>query len=200
MKEVVVSQRADKALQSMQLKRRLAIIAKVKAYARCERVDINKMKDMELWRIRVGDDRVIIDDQGRIVLIVAAGPRGSIYKEKEAMGRIQRIEIEGKAYVLLSEEDYEDLVDGLEASAVLAEIAGGQEVWPLDIVEARVNGENPVRVFRTYRKMTVSDLAAAAGISQPYLSEIESGKKTGSVDVLKRIAAALKVDLDDIVV
>ncbi|SIP96336.1 DNA-binding transcriptional regulator, XRE-family HTH domain [Rhizobium sp. RU35A] len=115
------------------------------------------------------------------------------------MGRIQKIEIDGKAYVLLSEEDYEDLVDGLEASAVLAEIAAGQEVWPLDIVEARANGENPVRVFRTYRKMTVSDLAAAAGISQPYLSEIESGKKTGSVDVLKRIATALKVDLDDIV-
>lgn len=81
MKEVVVSQRADKALQSMQPKRRLAIIAKVKAYARGERVDIKKMKGVPLWRIRVGDDRVIIDDQGRIVLIVAAGPRGSIYKE-----------------------------------------------------------------------------------------------------------------------
>ena len=116
------------------------------------------------------------------------------------MGQIQRIEIEGKTYVLLSEEDYEDLIDGLEASAVLADIAAGQEVWPLDIVEARANGENPVRVFRSYRKLSVSELAAAAGISQPYLSEIESGKKTGSVDVLKRIAAALKVDLDDIVV
>ncbi|WP_246041411.1 type II toxin-antitoxin system RelE family toxin [Peteryoungia ipomoeae] len=81
MKEVVVSQRADKALQSMQPKRRLAIIAKVKAYARGERVDIKKMKGMPFWRIRVGDDRVIIDDQGRIVLVVAAGPRGSIYKE-----------------------------------------------------------------------------------------------------------------------
>jgi DNA-binding XRE family transcriptional regulator len=116
------------------------------------------------------------------------------------MGRIQKIEIEGKTYVLLSEEDYEDLIDGLEASAVLVDIAAGQEVWPLDIVEARANGENPVRVFRTYRKLSVSDLATAAGISQPYLSEIESGKKTGSVDVLKRIAAALTVDLDDIVV
>jgi DNA-binding XRE family transcriptional regulator len=116
------------------------------------------------------------------------------------MGRIQRIEIEGKGYVLLSEEDYEDLVDGREAGAILAEIAAGQEVWPLDVVEARANGENSVRVFRTYRKMTVSELAEAAGISQPYLSEIESGKKTGSVDVLKRIATALKVDLDDIVV
>lgn len=81
MKEVVVSQRADRALQSMQLKRRLAILEKVKAYARGERVDIKKMKGLELWRIRVGNDRVIIDDQGRIVLVVAAGPRGSIYKD-----------------------------------------------------------------------------------------------------------------------
>ncbi|NKN39477.1 helix-turn-helix transcriptional regulator [Agrobacterium sp. a22-2] len=54
--------------------------------------------------------------------------------------------------------------------------------------------------IRTYRGMTVSELAAAAGISQPYLSEIESGKKTGSVDVLKRIATVLRVDLDDLVV
>ena len=81
MKEVVVSQRADKALQSMQPKRRLAILAKVKAYARGERVDIKKLKGLDLWRIRVGDDRAIIDDQGMIVLVVAAGPRGSIYKD-----------------------------------------------------------------------------------------------------------------------
>ncbi|WP_165214655.1 type II toxin-antitoxin system RelE family toxin [Affinirhizobium pseudoryzae] len=81
MKEVVVSQRADKALQNMQPKRRLAILAKVKAYARGERVDIKKLKGLELWRIRVGNDRVIIDDQGGIVLVVPAGPRGSIYKE-----------------------------------------------------------------------------------------------------------------------
>jgi mRNA interferase RelE/StbE len=80
-KEVVVSQRADRALQKMQPKRRLAIIDKVKAYARGERVDIKKMKGLELWRIRIGDDRAIIDDQGTIVLVVAAGPRGSIYKD-----------------------------------------------------------------------------------------------------------------------
>lgn len=116
------------------------------------------------------------------------------------MSEIQRLTIDGKGYVLLSEEDYEDLVDGLEANAVMARIAAGEETWPMEIVEARVRGENPVRVFRAYRKLTVSELAAAAGISQPYLSDIENGKKTGSVAVLKRIATALKVDLDDLVV
>lgn len=116
------------------------------------------------------------------------------------MGDIQKLTIDGKGYVLLSQEDYEDLVDRLEAQAVLARIAAGEEMWPLEIVEARANGENSVAVFRKYRGLTVSELAAAAGISQPYLSEIEAGKKTGSVDVLKRIAGVLKVDLDDLVV
>ncbi|PYE26459.1 DNA-binding XRE family transcriptional regulator [Rhizobium sp. PP-CC-3A-592] len=115
------------------------------------------------------------------------------------MGDIQKLTIDGKGYILLSEEDYEDLVDSLEAQIVLARIAAGEETWPLEIVEARANGENSIAVFRKYRGLTVSDLAAAAGISQPYLSEIEGGKKTGSVDVLKRIATALNVDLDDLV-
>lgn len=116
------------------------------------------------------------------------------------MGDIQKLTIEGKNYVLLSEEDYEDLIDSLQAEAIMARINAGEETWPLELVEARASGENSVRVFRKYRGMTMTQLAEAAGISQPYLSDIENGKKTGSVDVLKRIAVALKVDLDDLVV
>ncbi len=65
----------------MQPKRRAAIYAKLHAYARGEQVDIRKMKGNSYYRIRVGQDRVIIDDQGRVVMVVDAGPRGSIYKE-----------------------------------------------------------------------------------------------------------------------
>jgi DNA-binding XRE family transcriptional regulator len=116
------------------------------------------------------------------------------------MGDIQKITIDGKNYVLLSEEDYEDLVDGLHANEILARIAAGEETWPHELVVELLKTDSRVRTFRNYRGLTVSDLAEAVGISQPYLSEIESGKKTGSVDVLKRIAKALKVDLDDLVV
>lgn len=115
------------------------------------------------------------------------------------MSEIQRIEIDGKPYVLLSEEDYEDLIDALEAQAIMARIAAGEETWPHELVVELMSTESRIRTYRTYRGMSVSELAAAAGISQPYLSEIENGRKTGSVDVLKRIAAALRVELDDIV-
>ncbi|WP_377295360.1 helix-turn-helix domain-containing protein [Rhizobium sp. SG2393] len=115
------------------------------------------------------------------------------------MGDIQKLVIDGKSYVLLSEDDYEDLIDGLQADAIMARVDAGEETWPFEVVQAKANGENPVRVYRQYRKMTTTELAAAAGISQPYLSDIETGKKPGSVAVLLRIARALKVDLDDLV-
>ncbi|WP_366655368.1 helix-turn-helix transcriptional regulator [Fodinicurvata sp. EGI_FJ10296] len=67
-------------------------------------------------------------------------------------------------------------------------------------VSRRVNaGENPVRVWREHRRMTLEGLATAAGIGTAYLSEIETGRKDGSLSVLKAIAGALQVDLDDIV-
>ncbi|MBB4064497.1 helix-turn-helix domain-containing protein [Gellertiella hungarica] len=117
------------------------------------------------------------------------------------MSGIQRIEIDGRPYVLLSEEDYEDMIDmidTIEAQAIMARIAAGEETWPHELVVELMSTDSRIRTYRTYRGMSVSELAAAAGISQPYLSEIENGRKTGSVDVLRRIAAALRVELDDI--
>lgn len=80
MKQIVVTREAQHSLSRMQPKRRAAIYSKLNAYARGEPVDIKKMKGYPYYRIRVGQDRVIIDDQGRVVIIIDAGPRGSIYK------------------------------------------------------------------------------------------------------------------------
>ena len=65
----------------MQPRRREAIRSKVDAFARGDRVDLKKLKGSTLLRIRVGDDRVIIDEQTMLVIVVEVGPRGGIYKE-----------------------------------------------------------------------------------------------------------------------
>ena|SRR5690554_25826 len=72
------------------------------------------------------------------------------------------------------------------------------QLFPLSLVEALLEGAVPVRAFREYRGMRAGELAEKAGISQGYLSEIEAGKKTGSVSVLKRIAEVLKVELGEL--
>jgi mRNA interferase RelE/StbE len=81
MKRVEYTRAASKVLDRMQPKRRDAIRLKVDAFARGERVDVKKLKASPLLRIRVGDDRVIIDEQTMLVIVVEVGPRGGIYKE-----------------------------------------------------------------------------------------------------------------------
>lgn len=109
--------------------------------------------------------------------------------------------------VTLSKADYEALLDELEEAhdrerlrQVEADLAAGRtEEIPLDMAEALLEGANPVRTWRKYRGLTAGELAAQVGISKAYLSEIENGKKPGSVAVLAQIAKALTLDMDDLV-
>jgi len=53
-----------------------------------------------------------------------------------------------------------------------------------------------VKLWRTQRNLTQDELAGRAGISKPYLSQIETGKRQGTVDTLRAIARALDVPPD----
>ncbi|MFB2550932.1 type II toxin-antitoxin system RelE family toxin [Ensifer soli] len=81
MKRIGYSPAAVKRLARLQPKRNAAIIAKLEAYALGAVVDIRKMKGSEFHRMRVGQDRVIIDDKGMVVMVIDAGPRGGTSKE-----------------------------------------------------------------------------------------------------------------------
>jgi ribosome-binding protein aMBF1 (putative translation factor) len=109
----------------------------------------------------------------------------------------------GEKLVVLALAEYEKLVDQADiakAGKVAADIAAGHdELVPAEIVKRILDGANKIRVWRTHRGLSARDLAAATGLSAPYISEIEGGKKEGSISAMKKIAEALKVDLDDLV-
>ena len=68
---------------------------------------------------------------------------------------------------------------------------------PEEVLEQlSVGKDNPIKIIRKYRGMTQGGLADAAGISRPYLTEIETGRKDGSIRALKAIASALHVSLE----
>ena len=93
-----------------------------------------------------------------------------------------------------------DEADIARANKIKRDIAAGEdEAVPADIVRRLIAGENKVKVWRSHRGLSGRDLAAAASVSAPFISEIESGKKDGSVSVMKKIADVLKVDHDDLV-
>ena len=96
-----------------------------------------------------------------------------------------------EAEMLQDVRDYDAALEAVED--------GDDELIPAKVVYAILDGENPIRVWREYRGMTQQQLAGVAEISTPYLSQLESGKRTGSTEVLNAIAKALNLTLDDLV-
>jgi DNA-binding XRE family transcriptional regulator len=119
---------------------------------------------------------------------------------------VQVIEKNGQIeWAVIPYQEYQKLLDAQEMLADIraydeaqASIQAGEELIPSPVVYALLDGENPIRVWREYRALTQLQLATKASISKPYLSQLESGKRRGTTEVLKRIAQALNVGLDDL--
>jgi len=121
---------------------------------------------------------------------------------------IQIIERDGKPeWAVLPYEDYLQLVEQAELLEDIRDFdrmsaaikSGEEELIPSEVVYAILDGENPVKVWREYRGLTQQQLADATGISKPYLSQIETNKRKGKIEILSAIAKALDVSLDDII-
>lgn len=120
---------------------------------------------------------------------------------------IQIIERDGKPeWAILPYEDYLHLIEQAELLGDIRDFdtlsaaieRGDEELIPAEVVNAILDGQNPIKVWRVYRGLTQQQLAVAISISKPYLSQIETGKRTGTTDVLSAIAKALDVSLDQI--
>ena len=96
-------------------------------------------------------------------------------------------------------EDAEMLEDIRDYDAAIRAIEAGEELIPAEVAYALLDGGNPIRVWREYRGLAQSELAGMSGISPSYLSQLESGKRKGTAEVLGAIAASLKLTLNDLV-
>ena len=107
------------------------------------------------------------------------------------------MERKGHRFAVVPLKDFQRLQHDAEMLADIqaydAAKSRNEEMFPSELADRLVAGESPIRVFRQHRGLTQERLAKAAKIARPYLCEIESGRKQGSVTVLKAIARALKL-------
>ncbi len=110
-----------------------------------------------------------------------------------------------KEYVVVPRDEYEALhyaAEEDEADIIVAQRViedADEELIPFELAERIAAGVHPVRVWREYRGITASKLATESNVAQSYLSDIETGKKPGSIKALKRIATALRITVDDLI-
>jgi ribosome-binding protein aMBF1 (putative translation factor) len=90
------------------------------------------------------------------------------------------------------------MVEEREATAAFA-ATRDQESVPDAIVGRLIDGENPIRVWREHRGLSLRTLAVQAGTSPSVLSDMETGKSEGRPAILRRIAGILEVSLDELI-
>ena len=91
----------------------------------------------------------------------------------------------------------EESEDRAAIDRALRENEAGETV-PGEVVHAILDGAPPLRAWRQHRRLTLNGLAARVGVSKGYLSQIENGRKSSTLDLVRRLAAALDVTLDDL--
>jgi hypothetical protein len=108
---------------------------------------------------------------------------------------------------ILPRKDYEALVaraaeaDEDKGTARLVKlgrdaVAAGAPLLPKDVVDRLANGDNPLRVLREWRDKPQEYISFKTGLSQGYISDLETGRRNGTTAALRLIAEVLNVPLD----
>ncbi len=110
----------------------------------------------------------------------------------------------GEELVVIPRADYEALIaarieydedadDIAIYDARLEELAVTDMRLPIEVSRLMLRGDSRLRAIRRWKGMTQTNLALQAKLTQGYLSDIESGRRTGSSEVLARVAKILAV-------
>lgn len=94
----------------------------------------------------------------------------------------------------------EDVADDAAFDRAVARLARGEdEAVPAQFANRIIDGESPLRVYREYRGLTQAALSEASGVNRVQIADMEAGRKSGSVTTVRKLAAALKVTVEDLI-
>jgi hypothetical protein len=103
---------------------------------------------------------------------------------------------EYEALAAKAQEADEDFGTARLIARARKEIAAGMPLIPKEVVDRIASGENALRALREWRGKTQLYVAHKTNIGQGYISDLESGRRKGTIAVWKKIADVLKVPLD----
>jgi len=113
----------------------------------------------------------------------------------------------GEELVVLPRDEYEALVERANHEdedtddiaiydARKAELAKGGDLLPPKVSAAILRGESRLKAIRNWRDETQLHLSFKTGIGQGYLSDLETGRRTGTPETIAKLAVALDVPLE----
>ncbi|MDO9422850.1 MAG: helix-turn-helix transcriptional regulator [Methylobacter sp.] len=70
---------------------------------------------------------------------------------------------------------------------------------PHEVLHRPVADESKLKVWSEYRGSTQIDLSKQADVSQPSIAQLETGRRTGTLAMLKTLAKVLHLGIDDLI-
>jgi DNA-binding XRE family transcriptional regulator len=105
--------------------------------------------------------------------------------------------------VTIRKDEYERLKEAAEDLADIIAydraVRDGGEAIPAAFVKRMIDGEHPVRVYRDLRGLSQTQLSENSGVNRVQITDIEAGRKSGSIETVRKLALALGVTIDDLV-
>ena len=122
------------------------------------------------------------------------------------MSKVQYIPQDGEPlFAVVPIEYYKILIansvhdhDDRTVHEIMNAIDTGEETFPDDFVGRLIETDSPLREWRKYRGMTQVELAAASGLTQAAIAQIETAKRNPTVETARKFADALNCDIDDL--
>ncbi len=120
---------------------------------------------------------------------------------------IQIIERDGNPeYAVVPFAEFERLREAAETldeihsyDQAMQQISEGEdETFPAEFVKRLLAARHPLSAWRDYRGLTLAALGKACGVTAAALSQIEKGKREPSASLLKKLAEALRCDMEDL--
>ena len=206
MKAIVLTLSADKDIDALPRDSREQVEVGLQRYAMTGQGDVRPLQGRSGYRLRVGSYRVIFDEDATTILAIYIGRRTTVtYQRNRAMNAPQIILTPGgEELVVLPRADYEALLaridhetDDVDDVAIYdarkAELAAGGSLLPPEVSAAVLRGDSRLKAIRKWRDVTQQHLELKTGISQGYLSDLESGRRAGTGETLAKLAEALEI-------
>lgn len=111
---------------------------------------------------------------------------------------IETIIHDGEEKIILSRADYEELTDAHDHAIAMRAVAAGAPRLTGAELDALDAAKTPIAFWRRRAGLTQAALAEAAGISQGFLAQIEQGVRRGGVDLYGKLAAILRLRIEDL--
>jgi DNA-binding Xre family transcriptional regulator len=106
----------------------------------------------------------------------------------------------GEELAILPRAEFEDMIAGATHAKAIADYRSGRDPG-LSASEMRelLGAATPLAFWRRKRRLSQAALAQAVGLTQNYLSDLETGKREGRPAHWLKVARALDVSLEDLI-